>query len=116
MARRGNKQQPVIKPTIILCFYINVDDYGTRSAERFNLIKDGMEEARNVVTDAPWLYIPVINENSRIECLYPHFRSNDEQLPLNIIEQLETINFQLQQNSFMCVDKPEQFKINKKEI
>lgn len=111
-----NTQQPAVKPIIILCVYIEMRDGSETSRLNFELIKNQINNEKEKITDAPWFYIGVIGERSRVECLYPKFCTPNEQLTPDIMEQLTTISSQFYPSNFMCVDKPEQFKINKKEI
>lgn len=100
---------------LILVFYVNVGNLDEQDvAEHIEMIRIRIANDKPEDT-APWFYIPVRGEDTRVECLNPKFIAN-ETLVANAMFQLTEINqiFRDKVDNVFEVDKPETFKINKK--
>lgn len=98
---------------VILVFYINVGNMAEEDVEPY------VESIRNNISGdkpedtAPWFYIPVRGESSKVECLHPKFIVN-ETLVTNTMNQLTEINQMFHDRiDVLEINKPETFKINK---
>ena len=99
--------------TIILVFYIGIGNMSNQTGQAyFDESKAAVERRRNP-NGAPWFYVPTRGE-SRVECINPNIITNPEQQG-EFIEQLSQLNNMMNNNNVLEINKPETFKINKKD-
>lgn len=103
---------------VILVFYIATSDM---NQEDWDTLKGNVENIRP--EDHLYFYVNCPNRNETyVDCVYPKIVSQDEATIINgdlenrFLDLQRTIHEQQNQDNFLTVDKPKQFKISKKKI
>ncbi len=99
---------------VILVFYINVGLLDQEEASEYiGRLSEQVNSKKPPGTPA-WYYITTQGEN-RVECINPKFITDQSRVDA-ALAQLQSINDMFRQESFLLLNKPEKFYINKKNI